>query len=99
MGEEKKKAADQAGLEQSEKKRSERETEKRLKEDGQMLLDSLEKESLGVKASELKKQEKKDKKEEIKPKLGRPSSLKNKESSSGSRDKEKKKEESRREKE
>merc|ERR1719505_66143 len=44
-----------------------------------MLLDSLEKESLGVKASEQKKQEKKDKKEEIKPKLGRPSSLKNKE--------------------
>merc|ERR1712013_8411 len=53
--EEKKKAADQAGLEHSEKKRSERETEKRLKEDDQMLLDSLEKESLGVKASEQKK--------------------------------------------
>merc|ERR1719505_415448 len=44
-----------------------------------MLLDSLEKESLGVKASEQKKQEKRDKKEEIKPKLGRPGSLKNKE--------------------
>merc|ERR1719323_758068 len=44
-----------------------------------MLLDSLEKESLGVKASEQKSRRKKDKKEEIKPKLGWPSSLKNKE--------------------
>jgi len=67
-------------LDHSEKKRGEKETEKRLKEDDQMLLDSLEKESLGVKASERKNKEKKEKKEDIiRPKVGRPNSLKNKE--------------------